>query len=154
MDPLPDPVGDLIRNCALVPQLAGTTRSAVLAELVDALGEAIPSPAAFLSEVEAREAVQTTDTGRGLAFPHARSSVVPRLVLAIGRSADGIRLGDDSEPVHLVFLFGIPPEGITNYLEAVAWLVKSTRDPDLYRRLMQAESPGALRAVLCPTERD
>jgi mannitol/fructose-specific phosphotransferase system IIA component (Ntr-type) len=147
-----EPVCKLIRDCPLILDLSGTTRSAVLAELVDALGEALSSTRPFLAEVEAREAVQTTDSGRGSAFPHARSSLASRLVLAIGRSTEGVSFREGSQPVRLVFLFGIPSEGIAHYLEAVAWLVKITRLPERYQHLLLAESPERLRELLCPLE--
>src|SRR6476646_10878813 len=53
-----------------------------------------------------REGKASTNTGEGVAFPHARTDLVDRLVLGIGRSKPGIAFAYSSEPVHMLFLVG------------------------------------------------
>ncbi len=142
----------LIERSCFLPALASTTRTGALGELTPGLGDAVIHPAEFFAEVEAREAMQSTDTGRGIAFPHARSESVKRLALSVGRSAKGIRFRDSQPPVHLIFLLGIPPAEIPAYLECVAWLVRTLREAGVYDRLLRAESEEALRAVFLGME--
>src|SRR5947208_9736248 len=63
-----------------------------------------------------REGRTSTNTGEGVAFPHARTDLVDRLVLGIGRSREGIPFGYSSELVHLIFLVGVPQRMVTDYL--------------------------------------
>ena len=62
----------------------------------------------FADAVMEREGRSSTNTGEGVAFPHARTDLVDRIVLGIGRSTTGIRFGPAKELVHLIFLFGVP----------------------------------------------
>jgi mannitol/fructose-specific phosphotransferase system IIA component (Ntr-type) len=62
----------------------------------------------FLAEIMAREEVQTTFVGKGVAFPHARTDLVRNMVLGIGRSADGVPFGKDGEVAQLIFVIGVP----------------------------------------------
>src|SRR5207248_10394487 len=62
----------------------------------------------FADAVMEREGRSSTNTGDGVAFPHARTDLVERLGLGIGRSRDGLRSEVSTEQVHLIFLFGVP----------------------------------------------
>src|SRR2546423_15721385 len=53
-----------------------------------------------------REGRSSTNTGDGVAFPHARTDLVDRLVLGIGPSTEGSFLGQSHEAVELDFLLG------------------------------------------------
>src|SRR6476646_11290490 len=70
----------------------------------------------FADAVMEREGRTSTNTGEGVAFPHARTDLVDRLVLGIGRSKPGIPFAYSSEPVHLIFLVGVPQRMVTDYL--------------------------------------
>lgn len=75
-----------------------------------------------------REGKSSTNTGEGVAFPHARTDLVDHLVLGIGRSKAGIPFGYSSEPVHLIFLIGVPQRMVTDYLVCVGALARVIRD--------------------------
>src|SRR3954471_24133382 len=49
-----------------------------------------------------REGRSSTNTGAGVAFPHARTSLVDHIVLGIGRTKGGIRFGQSDRLVHLI----------------------------------------------------
>src|SRR6476661_140372 len=75
-----------------------------------------------------REGRASTNTGEGVAFPHARTDLVGRLVLGIGRSKAGIPFGYWSETVHLIFLVGVPERMVTDYLVCVGALARVVKD--------------------------
>lgn len=87
-----------------------------------------------------REGRSSTNTGEGVAFPHARTSLVDRLVLGIGRSKNGIPFGYSSEPVHLIFLVGVPQQMVTDYLVCVGALARVVKDKGRREALMAAET--------------
>src|SRR3954467_5844211 len=82
----------------------------------------------------------STNTGESVAFPHARTDLVDRLVLGIGRSKAGIPFGYSSELVHLIFLVGVPQRMVTDYLVCVGGLARVVRDKARRDALMAATS--------------
>ena len=87
-----------------------------------------------------REGRTSTNTGEGVAFPHARTDLVDRLVLGIGRSKAGIPFGYSSELVHLIFLVGVPQRMVTDYLVCVGGLARVVKDKPRRDALMAATS--------------
>jgi mannitol/fructose-specific phosphotransferase system IIA component (Ntr-type) len=87
-----------------------------------------------------REGKSSTNTGEGVAFPHARTDLVDRLVLGIGRSTAGIPFGYSSELVHLIFLVGVPQRMVTDYLVCVGALARVVKDKARRDALMIAET--------------
>ena len=75
-----------------------------------------------------REGRASTNTGEGVAFPHARTDLVDRLVLGIGRSKAGIPFGYSSELVHLIFLVGVPQRMVTDYLVCLGALARVVKE--------------------------
>ena len=92
----------------------------------------------FADAVMEREGRSSTNTGDGVAFPHARTDLVTRLVLGIGRSREGIRFGMSKEPVHLIFLFGVPKQMVTSYLVCVGAVARVVKDKAKRDALMAA----------------
>jgi mannitol/fructose-specific phosphotransferase system IIA component (Ntr-type) len=82
----------------------------------------------FADAVMEREGRSSTNTGEGVAFPHARTDLVERIALGIGRSAAGIRFGPAKELVHLIFLFGVPKQMVTDYLVCVGAVARVVKD--------------------------
>lgn len=85
-----------------------------------------------------REGRTSTNTGEGVAFPHARTDLVDRLVLGIGRSKPGIPFGYSSELVHLIFLVGVPQRMVTDYLVCVGAVARVVKDKECREKLMAA----------------
>jgi len=82
----------------------------------------------FADAVMEREGRSSTNTGEGVAFPHARTDLIDRIVLGIGRSTPGIRFGPSKELVHLIFLFGVPKQMVTAYLVCVGAVARVVKD--------------------------
>jgi len=82
----------------------------------------------FADAVMEREGRSSTNTGEGVAFPHARTDLVTRIILGIGRSTAGIRFGESKELVHLIFLIGVPQRMVNEYLVCVGALVRVVKE--------------------------
>jgi mannitol/fructose-specific phosphotransferase system IIA component (Ntr-type) len=87
-----------------------------------------------------REGRSSTNTGEGVAFPHARTDLVDRLVLGIGRSKSGIPFGYSSELVHLIFLVGVPQRMVTDYLVCVGALARVVKEKARRDALLAVET--------------
>jgi len=103
-----------------------------------------------------REGKTSTNTGEGVAFPHARTDLVDRLVLGIGRSSAGIPFGYSSELVHLIFLVGVPQRMVTDYLVCLGALARAVKDKSRRDELMAATTAedfiGQIRAETLAVE--
>ena len=94
----------------------------------------------FADAVMEREGRSSTNTGDGVAFPHARTDLIDHITLGIGRTAAGFQFGPAKEPVHLIFLFGVPKQMVTDYLVCVGAVARVVRDQTRRDALMAATS--------------
>jgi mannitol/fructose-specific phosphotransferase system IIA component (Ntr-type) len=102
----------------------------------------------FADAVMEREGRTSTNTGEGVAFPHARTDLVDRLILGIGRTTPGIRFGPTRELVHLIFLFGVPKQMVTNYLVCVGGVARVVKDKTKRDALLAAATAEELVEIL------
>ena len=116
-------------NLIVLELREGTAAEAILeiAELLRDHGH-VQDYFRFADAVMEREGRSSTNTGEGVAFPHARTDLVERIALGIGRSAAGIRFGPTKELVHLIFLFGVPKQMVTDYLVCVGAVARVVKD--------------------------
>jgi nitrogen PTS system EIIA component len=91
-----------------------------------------------------REGRTSTNTGDGVAFPHARTSLVDHIVLGIGRTTGGIRFGHSKELVHLIFLIAVPERMVTDYLVCVGALARVVKDQARREAIMTATTAEGL----------
>jgi fructose-specific phosphotransferase system IIA component len=104
--------------------------------------EAITSPETFLDEVIARENIEPTCIGRGVAFPHTRTRCVTRPVIALGRAVHDIPFNSkEADDVRLIFVMGTPKEDANTYLQILARLCRLLRQPSFRERLLAAATP-------------
>jgi mannitol/fructose-specific phosphotransferase system IIA component (Ntr-type) len=65
---------------------------------------------------------------------------VKEIVLGIGRSKEGIRFGDSGEPVHLIFMIGVPQQMIQDYLVCVGTLARLAKEDSIRAALLEAKT--------------
>ncbi|MGZ5503717.1 MAG: PTS sugar transporter subunit IIA [Chthoniobacterales bacterium] len=141
-------LADLLNEEQVALDLRATTRVEALREIVATMAAQIREVEKFLSEVNAREEVHTTYMGNAIAFPHARTDLVEKIVLGIGRSRAGIPFGENGEPVRLIFLIGVPQRMVTDYLVCVGALARLTSDEKMRDALLNATTPAEFVALL------
>lgn len=102
----------------------------------------------FESAVLQRQKIQPPILNHGIALPHARTRSVSQLFLTIARCKSPIPFGPNQIPIQLIFLYGVPIDCITTYLESVASLTKTLRAPTVVADLISANSPEHFRSIL------
>jgi len=110
---------------------------------------AIIDPTTFLKELLDREAVEPTCMGRSVAFPHTRTDLVKRPVIAFARPLLPIPFNNSIEDdVRLIFVMGTPKSENNLYLNILSRLCKMLRQPDFRDSLLAARTPReALRLI-------
>ncbi len=101
--PLPD-------TSLCIPDLRSRSRDSALAEIVARLGETVRDPLLLREALIRREKYASTDLGRGVALPNARSLALSAVRCVLARSAKGVVWGDEDNPVHLVCAVLSPAE--------------------------------------------
>lgn len=97
----------------------------------------------FYNELLARERLDTTCLGNEIALPHARTEHVKKIVLAVGRSTDGVLFENSNQTVKLMFVLGTPKNNPTDYLILVGALCRLIKDAASRDALMAAATPQA-----------
>ncbi len=109
---------------------------------------AVSDPARLAGEVIERERLSSTALGCGVAFPHARTSLVKEIVVAAGRSVAGVPFAGGEDLVHFIFVIGTPPDRAAQYLALVGTLARLLRSESAREKLLAAASSDAFVAVL------
>ena len=104
-------------------------------------------------EVLAREEVETTGIGGGIAIPHARSEVVVGTHVVVATLAEPISWNSiDGEPVDLIFLLAGNRELPGQQLRVLARISKLVRIECLLADLRAAETPAQVVKAIQATE--
>jgi mannitol/fructose-specific phosphotransferase system IIA component (Ntr-type) len=141
---------DLLDENQIALELKARTKRDALREIIELLRAKgrLPLPEEFLAAVLARERASSTVVDHGIAFPHARTDLVKKIVLGIGRSTLGIPFEDKDKPVHLIFLIGVPQQMVQDYLVCVGTLARLVRKDQIRTALMNAATPGEFAGQL------
>ncbi len=127
-----------------IPELKAKTKDEALEELTDLLVEAnlIRNKHLILEMLHRRESVGSTGIGHGIAIPHGRTTAAPELIIAFGRSSNGIAWeAIDGKPVHLIFLVIAPPHEEDNqYLPMLGKLVEFLHDENNRKKLLEIKT--------------
>jgi Kef-type K+ transport system membrane component KefB/mannitol/fructose-specific phosphotransferase system IIA component (Ntr-type) len=120
----------LLRAGAFVTPLKATTRNDAIHELIRSLGSLLTGV-----KRDAREAVlereRTAPTGLGdeVAIPHASVEGLPKPLLALGVSPEGIDFdAPDGQPARLVFLLLMPPKAYEQEVRVLASIARAVFD--------------------------
>ncbi len=141
-----------LRPALFIPELKSKKKSAVLEEMVAHLAQhQIARQADALLEVlRQREALGSTGIGKGIAIPHARSTMVAERAVLLARSSKGIEFeAADGNPVHIIFMIVAPPtETDPLYLQMLAQIVKAIRLAPVRRKILESPDFAAIRALI------
>ena len=137
---MPFLLNELLDPRQVALELRATNRAEAILEIVELLraNGTVEEYYKFSDAVMEREGRSSTNTGDGVAFPHARTDLVQKMALGIGRSKKGVRFGEMKEPVHLIFLIGVPKRMVNDYLVCVGTLARLVSDKAIRERILNA----------------
>ncbi len=142
------------RNCVKVP-LEGTTKEAVITELVDMLDAsgALSDRDAALQAVLTRERIRSTGTGNGIAIPHGKSDAVKQLVMAIGIAGQPIEFESiDGKPVTIIIMLISPVDQTGPHIQALAQISRLLLDEEFKQKLENAATAKEVHELLSSKE--
>ena len=145
------PISDFLKPEYIALDLRAGTEPEAILEVAGTLrpDSAILNFHGFCDEVFSREKLSPTALGSGVAFPHARTEHVSRIVAAVGRSRKGVWFEKCRENVHLIFVIGTPRESVREYLALLATLAFLLKQKPVREKLMAAATREEFFAALC-----
>lgn len=146
---------DLLTPERIKIPLESTSKEDLLRELVGVVGRggAVDDEEDVLRAVREREAVLSTGIGHGVAIPHGKSSAVPELLMAAGRSAAPVEFDAlDGQPVSLFFLLVGPETAAGPHIKALSRISRLVRKDEIRERLAAAQSAEEFYAALREAE--
>jgi len=131
--------------------LTSTTKKEVLNELVNILvqgGLKLDAKKAVEVLLQ-RENLGSTGIGDGVAIPHGKTGDIQELVVAFGRSKNGIDFGAiDGKPVYLFFLLLAPEHSAGQHLKALAKISKMLKTVNFRKKLLEAKTASDLYKLI------
>ncbi len=93
----------------------------------------------LLSDVMARESLESTGLGHGVGLPHCRSEHITDVGIVFGRPTHPLEYGSlDGAPVNLVFLVVAPSRREGDYIKILARLSRLLRREEFRAALLDA----------------
>lgn len=143
-------LADLLDPRHVTLTLRSRTAENAIRELIALLAtnEELVEPDKFAEQVIAREQTNPSMVEDGVVFPHARTDLVEKILLVIGRKTAGVSFGPDATRANLIFLIGVPQRLIGDYLICVGALARIARNDTTRAQLMRAKSPEEFTEIL------
>lgn len=135
--------GEFLTAESVQLDMLASNREVALEAMVGLLQLRERSRTTLLRLLARRELLGSTAVGRGIAIPHCRSLVVPRVRMAYARLKEPLPWDSiDGEPVRHIFLIVAPPVEVSNqYLPTLGQLARATRQPE-FRAALDAALTG------------
>lgn len=125
-----------------VVQLQAETFGGALREMLAPLFDA-ETARALAETLEASEQRFSTEIVPGVALPHARLPGLPRPVLVVGVSREGVPLPRGNRPARLIFVLVSSAERAEEHLRSLAQIAHLLADPAETSRLLERYAPQA-----------
>jgi len=142
---------EILSPKAIIVDLRGDTKEAIIAELVDALevGKVITQRQKVLQSVLEREKIMSTGIGDGIAIPHGKSDAVVSLAAALGTHKRGVDFESlDGEPAYVFFLLVSPTNVSGPHIKALARISRLLKNDDFKKKLIGATTAEEITAII------
>jgi len=141
---------EYMRDSLIFLDIEADEKEQAIAQTVELMkkSDVITNAPKFLEDVLEREKLGCTSIGKGIALPHARTSHIDQIVIAMTRLKNGIDFdAADEEPVNLLFLLGTPLRAVGEYLNVLSRLSRILKDEKIHKRIMAAQSSAEIRTI-------
>jgi len=144
-------LADLLKKELVNADIKARTKKAVLAELVDIIIQSgiKLDQEAVVQVLLQREKLGSTGIGQGIAIPHGKINNINDLIVAFGRSHEGVDFESmDGKPAHIFFLLLAPENSAGKHLKALAKISKMLKMDNFRKALLEAKSQDDLYKLI------
>jgi len=144
------PISDVLQPDHVILALAARDPVGAIEEVLARLDgdERVKNFAVLRDAVLAQPGPAIAENGCGICIAHGRTESVTSLVMAAGRSSEGVIYPGLVEPVKLVIVAGIPGAFTSEYLRIVGAIVRMCRDKRQLDRLLATKDAVRFVALL------
>jgi mannitol/fructose-specific phosphotransferase system IIA component (Ntr-type) len=131
----------------MIPRLKAESRDEAIEEMVNILDKRgwIDQPEEIYRAAVAREELVSTAVDYGLAFPHVRGVEGGGLTVALGIKKKGLKFGAPKGRLTRIIFFSVIPQAASGfYLKLLAGLVRTFREEEARRRILQCSDQADL----------
>ena len=140
-------ITDMFKKEYIIEDLKAHNKRAVLGELSEIFTRSHSGiqNEAMVEVLLEREKLGSTGIGDGIAIPHGKLKGLDQLVIAFGRSREGIDFDAiDGKPVYLFFLLMAPESSTGQHLKALAKISRMLKDQEFRNSLLTAKNTEEL----------
>lgn len=133
-----------------VLDLKGTTREAVLDEMIEAAAKSplVGNRKELREALFERERSRPTGVGMSIAMPHVKIPSVKDFVITIGRSFHGVDFDAmDHKPAHIIVMVACNDTQAGEFLKLMAKLAMKLKERDFQRAVLMARNPDEVCAL-------
>ncbi len=142
---------DILQQDQIIPELKSRAKRAVMEELCQCLINGRPELdlKSLMEVLIERERLGSTGIGDGIAIPHGKLASLDHLLLAFGRSLDGVDFDSlDGKPAHLFFLVVAPEDSAGIHLKALARISRLLKSNVVRTELMEARDAQEIYQII------
>ncbi len=146
---------EYMRDSLIFLDIEAENKEQAISQTVELMKDSgvISSASKFLEDVLEREKLGCTSIGKGIALPHARTSHIDQISIAMARLKNGIDFdAADAEPVNLLFLLGTPLRAVGEYLNVLSRLSRILKNDKVHKQIMEATTAVQVRKIFEETE--
>ncbi|MFY9284307.1 MAG: fructose-specific PTS transporter subunit EIIC [Miniphocaeibacter sp.] len=144
-------IRDLLKKDLIIMNLKSSTKESVIDEMIDQLYlyNIISNKEVFKNEIMNREKASSTALGKGVAMPHAKTSVVNTPAVVFAKSDNGLDFESlDGELSYLFFMIAAPAGANETHIETLAKLSKLILKEDFVEKLKNAKTPEEVLKII------
>jgi PTS system nitrogen regulatory IIA component len=144
------PLTDIIAPNAILPALkASSKKDAIQSLAAHAANLTALNERGILEVLQQREQLGSTAVGNGVAIPHGKLPKLSALFGLFARLENSIDFESlDNQNVDLIFLLLAPEGAGADHLKALAKIARLLRDPEIARKLREAQDAETIYGVL------
>ena len=135
----------------IVPDLKALNKEGVLTELADWIVDHVPGMniGEVLQVLLDRERLGSTGIGEGFAIPHGKLKTLEKMVIAFGRSHQGVPFDSlDGKAAFYFFVLIAPEDSAGLHLKALAKISRFLKNSAFKENLSRASDREALQKVI------
>ncbi len=144
-------IRDFLHDDLVVEQIKATDKTGVINEFSELLRarDKVRDSAELVRVLLDREALGTTGIGDGVAIPHGKLRGLSEMVIAFGRSSQGVDFEAlDGKPVSLFFLLVTPDDDPGGHLKTLARISRLLKSPSLRENLRHAAHKEEIQRLI------
>lgn len=140
-------LSDLLTETSISVDLKGQSKHDIIEELLELAATTgnVKDKQAALQDVLKREELMSTGLEKGIAVPHAKSSAISQMTMALGISKSGVNFNSaDGKPSNLFFMLLAPEAAAGPNVQALGQIARLTAHTSFCEDLTKAASAADL----------